>query len=445
MKGDFKTSFFKWKDHNIWFVLASFIPGSGILMIYNLISVGRKDLLVLFFEPAIATAFAITFFAPIWTRLKMNHEGELILNRFNGNGAKILYYFRNVFLSLVVIPLLIAIQLSSIASISIPYITSFTIFNSLIICIIFFIAVGYCYRRMIKLEMLIAIFTIILAILHLFTVDSKSKLDNHLVNLESVHWDLILPPMLFFWWFAGLVDMPDMRAQKLLHVSNQKAISWKIAIPYMIIFFIQSIFLWRPLVINQRLFYAIILVLLCNILVLILSWLHWAAKLLLQLELYKKDGILFSESIIERLIMILVILIAIIWVYAGENLQNLFSSILLITSGVGPVYLLRWIWSKINAWTQLSAMLGAIVFPFLTIRMFPFYNYYSQLAISGMFNCLIWLIIMNVTYGNEDEKKAQCFINKYDTLAEFKNGKSWLQFICLTIIFFIVLFSIKIT
>jgi hypothetical protein len=40
-------------------------------------------------------------------------------------------------------------------------------------------------------------------------------------------------------------------------------------------------------------------------------------------------------------------------------IQLLFS----ITAGVGPVFILRWYWWRINAWSQLSAMVSALVFP----------------------------------------------------------------------------------
>jgi solute:Na+ symporter, SSS family len=49
-------------------------------------------------------------------------------------------------------------------------------------------------------------------------------------------------------------------------------------------------------------------------------------------------------------------------IYA-ESLVGITKYLFAITAGVGPVFMLRWYWWRINAWSQLSAMVAALVYP----------------------------------------------------------------------------------
>jgi len=47
----------------------------------------------------------------------------------------------------------------------------------------------------------------------------------------------------------------------------------------------------------------------------------------------------------------------------SESLVGITKYLFAITAGVGPVFMLRWYWWRINAWSQLSAMVAALVYP----------------------------------------------------------------------------------
>jgi len=49
-----------------------------------------------------------------------------------------------------------------------------------------------------------------------------------------------------------------------------------------------------------------------------------------------------------------------------DNIGQAFTIILNLTAGIGPVYLLRWFWWRINAWSEISAMLVSV--PILLAR-----------------------------------------------------------------------------
>ncbi len=50
-----------------------------------------------------------------------------------------------------------------------------------------------------------------------------------------------------------------------------------------------------------------------------------------------------------------------------ENALQAFQYMIIIGAGTGLIYLLRWFWWRINAWSEISAMAGAVVFSVLSI------------------------------------------------------------------------------
>ena len=425
-----------------WLLMVSFIPGAGVLTIQSLLESGRKDLLLLFFEPAIASAFGIVFFAPLWMKLNINHEGELILKRFHGKGAKILYLFRNYFLGIVVIPLLVSIQLAVVSTIELFEFNSQIILLVFLAILVLFSVLGYSFERMIQFEVTIAFITVVISITHLFISDVQNRELNLLLDPESIDWSFILLPLFVFWWFSGLVDMPDMRAQKLLNSTNRREIVWKLSLPFFALFSLQSIFLWKPLSLDQPFYNSIVLMLLLNQVVLILSWMHWATSLIHQVIPEHRKMVLGGAGTMNKGIMILVVLLAMVWLGIGRSVQNLFSSILLMTAGVGPIYLLRWTWYRVNAWTQLSVMLGAIVISPLVLLFFTDLSYYPQLLISGTINLIVALTVMMITKNQEEEQKAKIFILQLGVLDQFRNVRVWLHFVLLSAVFIGLLFLV---
>jgi len=52
--------------------------------------------------------------------------------------------------------------------------------------------------------------------------------------------------------------------------------------------------------------------------------------------------------------------------FANQNIGASFTLILNLTAGIGPVYLLRWFWWRINPWSEISAMAASL--PILLVR-----------------------------------------------------------------------------
>lgn len=77
-----------------------------------------------------------------------------------------------------------------------------------------------------------------------------------------------------------------------------------------------------------------------------------------------------SESkkvLIGRLWTIAFMVVSTILALYLENALQAFQYMIIIGAGTGLIYILRWFWWRINAWSELSAMAGAIVFSLISI------------------------------------------------------------------------------
>jgi solute:Na+ symporter, SSS family len=62
-----------------------------------------------------------------------------------------------------------------------------------------------------------------------------------------------------------------------------------------------------------------------------------------------------------RLVTALLMLLGVLFTLALDNAHNAFNLLLSIGAGTGLIYLLRWFWWRINAWSEVSAMLSSFV------------------------------------------------------------------------------------
>jgi Na+/proline symporter len=62
-----------------------------------------------------------------------------------------------------------------------------------------------------------------------------------------------------------------------------------------------------------------------------------------------------------RLVTALLMVLGVLFTLALDNAKNSFNLLLSIGAGTGLIYLLRWFWWRINAWSEVSAMLSSFV------------------------------------------------------------------------------------
>jgi hypothetical protein len=134
----------------------------------------------------------------------------------------------------------------------------------------------------------------------------------------------------------------------------------------------------------------------------------------------------------EKMLTITCIGISVIFVLNSVTLFGLIKYVLVLGAGVGPVYMLRWYLPQINAQTQLTAMIAALVYSNLytvflrNMKIFKdVYNllflelregeFIMQVLFTGVLTTLSWLIVMKLSRNTDELNHAKEFINKINT------------------------------
>jgi len=71
--------------------------------------------------------------------------------------------------------------------------------------------------------------------------------------------------------------------------------------------------------------------------------------------------------------MFIITITALIIAYYNQYMLGLQKFIFSMAAGVGPVFIFRWFWWRINAWSQLSAMLSSLIY---TVSFDLLYKYF---------------------------------------------------------------------
>ena len=106
-------------------------------------------------------------------------------------------------------------------------------------------------------------------------------------------------------------------------------------------------------------------------------------------------------------------LLAMFFAMQIDSLQSLVKVTFSIAAGVAPVYILRWIWFRINAWSQLSAMLSSAVFTLiypeihsiLPLNRFPIEE--SRVVIVTILTTIVWLFVTFLTVDQSDQVRLK--------------------------------------
>jgi len=99
--------------------------------------------------------------------------------------------------------------------------------------------------------------------------------------------------------------------------------------------------------------------------------------------------------------------------FHAENVTTLFRLIIAVGTGPGAVLVLRWFWWRVNAWTELAAMvagfaigLSTSVFPLLQIDDFGL-----RISVTAALSAVVWILVMWLT-PPEDETTLNAFYRR---------------------------------
>ena len=157
----------------------------------------------------------------------------------------------------------------------------------------------------------------------------------------------------------------------------------------------------------------------------ILTHLNWGASYLVH-DFYRRfirrDAAEKHYVLAGRLTTIGLFLCSSVLVFFMETAQDSFNIILQVGAGTGLLYLLRWFWWRVNAWSEVVAMASsfAISIAFLVMRKGGIvFSTYQQLAITIAFTSVCW--ISTAYFGPETDHKT--LIDFYRKVRPF--GPGW--------------------
>jgi hypothetical protein len=370
------------------------LPGVHVLTLHGIISdavqLGKPQILLIYYSSFIGMAFSMAFFAPLWSRLPITTEGEFLLWRFNGPWAGRLHVMRSLLLGLLVIPILMCLLLMPLQQVltealGLDHSTALLALAGLLLLG----AAINSFSQRIRIDRVIGMVAAALTLPLLFLAIAGRRTQQTLAPIADWHrWldDLntidVLTPILVLWWFAHIIDLPTMTGQKLLASRTARAGTMGAMIASAAMVLIGGVFLALPLAIGytpeQGSFFAyvgialrsgpwlsvLVAFYLCTGLFLLLNLQHWAGALIDgNLIKHHVPGLHARRTAVP--VMLLTSALGFLWLFVHDRTMETFWDRILITAGVGPVFILRWYLPRITALVQFTAMIGAIVYALL--------------------------------------------------------------------------------
>ncbi|RLD57775.1 MAG: hypothetical protein DRJ01_13475 [Bacteroidetes bacterium] len=407
-KKSLKNLFYS-SNESWWIIGFSIFISGGMLtnpqIITSFLLKGNLEGMWIIWAGLTGVAFGKAFFAHLWKNVPVKTENELILFRFSGKGAKILHAFRSIYVGGIIAPLGLAMVFLAFGRI-LAFLFDISDHSGIIISLIIVLISTFfnSLRQRLRLDNIyLLFFIVILIILFSFLVKNIGSL-HHLsqtIHNSSIQYR-ILPKtgtkaftafLVFFlvqWWSASIIDFPNLTGQKLMAAKKISDITKSVVLPsllfsvftlvlYTIPFYIlminpsvmkglngeEAFMTIFPKALPDYLYFIVVLFFLLPFITSVNSTQNWAGSLLVQnfyIYYIRKDA---DEKHINRTGLIVMILIAILSATTAlfaDSILGIIKYLFVISAGVGPVFILRWYWYRINAWSQLSAMISSLIY-----------------------------------------------------------------------------------
>lgn len=438
-------------------------------------------------------ATGLIFFSGLWDKLPIKTENDFSLFRYSGWSAQVLVAFRAVFLGVFIIPLILAQSLvgfTSIVSIgfAIPIAHAYILVGILLTCTALFNDI----RKRIVADALIAIvFTVLLGVFCVglfiergspWSIAAQISSSGFNLNLfpatgDTLSWVNLAVLLCLQWWLASLCDLPDMEGQKLLNTpTNNGARQFMTGI---FLFMVLQVFLmFIPLYamgehaadglhsgeeliavflqhLNGWVKWSGLIMLLLAFVSLSANYQLWSAGMV-NGQVQKLDIKSFQRNVnfFPRFWMIAFTWLSIYIAIRFDSLIGIVKHLFVITAGVGPVFILRWFWPRINAWSQLTAMLASLIYAFIYHQLqehsiafrnvldalksqFLLNDYSLELILLGTLVSATWIMVTFLT-SPVNEAHSKRFFEVVGTHAKAISKTQWLQWLIACSSFFFI-------
>lgn len=345
-----------------------------------------------FWSSMIGAFIVPIIFAPFWHRLQLGSDNEFIDLRFSGKGAAVLKIFRAYYVGMLIVSLLLSFHLLAFSKfLSVFY--GLDKFSSLAIIasVLLLYSAKNIFSIKLKTDLLHAAFYVIaLGLLIYFAFEKSGGLFNAVSSIKATQADMlkiwpINSEQLFYsfsflfiqWWSVQIADGGGPEMIRYKAVDNEKvalltglsSIFFNIISSFLLIILVIMLLsvgaddfnISIHSIVPEYLHPLIILGWLGLFISTCESLLLWGAGFWTE-DLYRNikfDKEAVVPAYFKLLAMVFLSLIAIISAYNAQTLQGIMHWFFALSAGVAPIIFLRWFWMRINAWTQIAAMLSS--------------------------------------------------------------------------------------
>lgn len=387
-------------------------------------------------------------FAPLWHKLNLSTDNQFILFRFPGNAGRWLHRFRAIYVGGLVVTLAVSFHLLGFARVlQVFYGFSPTLSTLVAGGVMLLYALKNFFEIKLKLDVLHTILFLMSFFFIVFFVGKAFMVESNWMKFLVEHPDKrrLFPTdsaacysMIVYlgvqWWSCYLFDGGGAETSRFTAVKTPKD-AVKAAITPVVISFIISFFMVIHVVallgysehhMAGELAYVsslfnilppfskdiVFLGFFAMFITTAESLLNWGASFLV---VDAWSGWFNKKSSIRISLLTMTILcgFAILVAFNVKDLQQLIKITFSISAGVAPVFILRWIWYRINAWSQLSAMLSSGLFTLLYPWIHtsgPWSTYpmeESRILFVTLFTTITWILVTLLTPNQSEEIKIR--------------------------------------
>jgi Na+/proline symporter len=393
-------------------------------------------------------------FAPLWQKMNFITDNQFLTFRFPGKSGNILHLFRAVYVGGLVVALSLCFHVLGFARVLQTYFeldaTSSILLTGTVLCLF---AMKNVFDLKLKMDVFHSIIYFISFLVIFFSVWKVANGWDGILNFFEKHpekqqlfpaksdsngWFSILIFLGVQWWSCYLFDGGGPEMARFTAVKGKKNAILTGVLPIVISLILSFFVVGHILLIlgltktnsNDEIQYveSVLQVVPKSLKGLILlgffgmfittaeSLLNWGASFL-TMDAYKEY---LKPKASERNLryvsfgtMIFLSILAMFFALQIDSLQNLIKITFSIAAGVAPVYILRWIWFRINAWSQLSAMLSSALFTLLypslhkilPLRNLPMEE--SRVLFVTILTTAIWLLVTFLTPNQSQDVRLK--------------------------------------
>ncbi len=432
-------------------------------------------------------------FAPLWAKINFITDNQFTLLRFSGRSAVYLHLFRAFYVGFFIVTFVLSFQVLA----AVKFVHYFVDLRQEYVyaglgALLVLLSVQNRLSVNIRLDVTQVLFIFLVFIMISFVIfvnyDIEISLEkiNH-QNPETLRFlpGSMLPLILYFAvqsWSVNTFDGSGIEAQRFFSNKNKKKV-WMIAATAVLLGVLFKLLICYILIAGKANFndpkiadeemlivhYLKQLVSPWFLPVIFISFLamfvstfsgilNWGASFL-SVDFYKtyinEEADDLKMKRVSVLSMFLITAASLLCAYFSERLDVLIKLLFNISAGVAPVFVLRWFWMRINAWTQLSAMISSLIYTVVYLLVVSgssfeanmisstgLNDYELKLIVLTFATCTTWLTVMFLT-PKDDELHLQKFKNlvfvDYNLKKALINAFSFGLLITFVFIFFMML------